>query len=99
VLSDREKRTLHEVEAHLATQDPGFARSLRQRQRRMSHTRSGKHTDRIVFAIATVLALGGLWSGSPTSALAFVVAVVLAWTMWHSTSIPHDDRRPRKRVE
>ena len=80
MLSDRERKTLRELERQFRADDPAFSRSFDVRARRTGRSRIG--TAAAVVTAVLVVALM-LVSGSLGGALALAVVTGLLWLAWH----------------
>jgi hypothetical protein len=96
VLSDHDRKTLHEVECQLMAEDSEFARSFEAGQARLSRP-ARRLGVRIGAVVAALLAAVMLVSGSLVGALLFAVTAGLVWVEWLSPGDTDEWRAPRVR--
>jgi Flp pilus assembly protein TadB len=78
MLSDHERKALHEVERHCMAEDPAFTRSFEERQTQPSRRRPQTRAV-IATVVAMLLTALMLIAGSLAGALAFASATGLSW--------------------
>jgi hypothetical protein len=88
VLSDREREALHEIQAGLLVEDPGFAQSfdtepqaLDTKPQRLHRSSPGvtRRTYMILLVLSSMYGAILLLAGSPASALALAAMAALMW--------------------
>jgi hypothetical protein len=87
VLSDRERRTLGEIERNLSDEDPKLARTLKDARWPSAREHHG-HACKALIVIAVLLGLVALVLGHPTGALACALVAGWTWGRWQRRTAP-----------